>query len=171
MNYRKENDEVLYPKDRFVVLNAADLAFLKAQAFKNPRKRIRICTHQSKDDKVHEMFIVHTKDAYVRPHKHINRSESTYLIEGEVDVILFDDDGEIIKRIEMGPPASGKIFYYRSADPFFHTFCIKTDWICFYETIGGPFNRSDIVFPSWAPDGSDPSQVEKFIRVIRDSGS
>ncbi len=166
MDYRKVNDEVLYPNERFVNLNAADMTFLKAEAFKNPRKRIRLCTHQSTDDNVHEMFIVHVKDAYVRPHKHINKSESLYLIEGEVDVIFFNDHGEIIKKVEMGSPISGKFFYYRLADPFFHTFCIKTDLICFYEVTEGPFNRVDTVFPSWAPDGNDKKSVEVFMRKI-----
>lgn len=163
MDYRKENDEVLYPKDQFVALKAADLAFLKTESFKNPRKRIRLCTHQSMDDKVHEMFIVHTKDAYIRPHKHINKPESFYLIEGEVDVIFFDDQGKIINRLEMGPPASGKLFYYRLSDPIYHTLCIKTDLICFYEVTQGPFNRADTVFPSWAPDGSNVGQVKEFL--------
>lgn len=166
MDYRKVNDEVLYPNERFVSLNAVDLAFLKAEAFKNPRKRIRICTHQSTDDKVHEMFIVHAKDAYVRPHKHIHKSESLYLMEGEVDVIFFDDQGNIIKRIEMGSPASGKLFYYRLTDPLYHTLCIKTGLICFYEVTEGPFNRADTVFPSWAPDGSDDKKAKNFLNKL-----
>ena len=166
MDYRKVNDEVLYPNERFVHLNAIDLAFLKTEAFKNPRKRIRLCTHQSVDDKIHEMFIVHTKDAYVRPHKHINKSESFYLIEGEVDVIFFDDHGDISKKVEMGSPFSGKFFYYRISDPFFHTFCIKTDLICFYEVTEGPFNRFDTIFPTWAPDGSDVEQAKEFLNKL-----
>ena len=67
MNYLKINDEVLYPSERFVDLSAANLVFLKAEAIKNPRKRIRLCAHQSTDDKVHEMFIVHAKVAFFNP--------------------------------------------------------------------------------------------------------
>ena len=52
MEYRKINDEVLYPEQRFVELNAKDVVFLKTEAFKNPRKRVRICTHQSPDDQL-----------------------------------------------------------------------------------------------------------------------
>ncbi len=166
MDYRKINDEVLYPSERFVSLKALDMAFLKTEAFKNPRKRIRFCTHQGMDDKIHEMFIVHAKDAYVRPHKHVNKSESLYLIEGEVDVIFLDDQGKIIKRVEMGPPASGKLFYYRLSEPLYHTFCIKTDLICFYEVTQGPFNREDTIFPSWAPDGSDDKKVKVFLNKL-----
>ncbi len=168
MKYRKINDEVLYPNDRFVSLNGADLTFFKEEALKNPRQRIRLCAHQGMDDRVHEMFIIHAKDAYVRPHKHINKAESLYLIEGEVDVVFFDDEGHMTKRVEMGPPLSGKTFYYRLSDPWYHTLCINTDLICFYEVTQGPFNREDTVFPSWAPDGSDLSQAEKFMSSVRD---
>ena len=78
MEYRKINDEVLYSDGRFVELNSLDLSFLKAAALKNPRKRIRLCTHKDADAKVHEMFIIHTKDAYVRPHRHMSRVESLF---------------------------------------------------------------------------------------------
>ena len=170
MDYRKVNDEVLYPNERFATLDAAGMEFLKREALKNPRKRIRFCSHQGMDEKIHEMFIVHAKDAYVRPHKHINKSESLYLIEGEVDVIFLDDDGQIIKKVEMGPMASGKLFYYRLTDPIYHTFYIKSDLICFYEVTQGPFNREDTIFPSWAPDGSDPSHVVKFMDSLNTKG-
>ena len=115
------------------------------------------------------MFIVHAKDAYVRPHKHVNKPESLFLIEGEVDVVFFDDLGGITKIVEMGPMTSGKTFYYRLADPWFHTLCIKTDVIVFYEVTQGPFNREETVFPSWAPDGSDFSEVEAYMQGVTKS--
>jgi cupin fold WbuC family metalloprotein len=166
MDYRKVNDEVLYPNEQFVSLNATDLAFLKTESFKNPRKRIRLCAHQSMDDKIHEMFIVHTRDAYVRPHKHLNKTESFYLIQGEVDVVFFDDEGRVIRKVEMGELASGKEFYYRLCEPLYHTLLIKSDVICFFEVTSGPFDPKDTVFPSWAPDGSDPGQVKHFMQGV-----
>jgi len=164
MEFRKVSDEVLYPSEQLVKLNADNLAFLKTEAVKNLRKRSRICTHQSKEDKIHEMFIVLTKESYIRPHKHINKSESFYLIEGEVDVIFLDDEGQIIKKVEMGPVHSGKTFYYRLTDPFYHTFYIKSEVICFHEVTQGPFNREDTVFPAWAPDGSDQNEVDEYMK-------
>lgn len=166
MEYRRINEEVLYPKERFVSLNAGEIDFLKKEALKNPRQRIRICTHQSIEDNVHEMFIVHARDAYVRPHKHVNKAESLYLLEGEVDVIFFNDQGEKIKKVEMGPMHTGKTFYYRLSEPLYHTLCIKTDVIVFYEVTEGPFNRGDTVFPTWAPDGSDALLSQNFIRGL-----
>jgi cupin fold WbuC family metalloprotein len=167
MDYWKENDEVLYPRERFVDLSADVLAFLKSEALKNPRKRIRLCTHQGKDDKVHEMFIVHTRDTYVRPHKHIRKAESLFIMEGEVDAIFFDDSGKVVKKVEMGPISSGKCFYYRISEPIYHTLRINSDTLCFHEVAEGPFNPADTVFPSWAPDGSDEAAWKSFMERIK----
>ena len=46
------------------------------------------------------MFIVHPKGAYVRPHKHLDRIESMLVIDGEVDYIMFDDNGKIDNAIK-----------------------------------------------------------------------
>lgn len=166
MAYRKFNDEVLYPEGDFVSVDAQVLSFLKAGALKNPRQRLRLCTHQDVSDKVHEMFIVHTRQAYVRPHKHLKRDESFYLIEGEVDVVFFDDDGRIRKKVEMGDLASGKTFYYRLNEPLYHTLKIKSDVICFFEVTSGPFDPQDTQFPVWAPDGKDEQKVRNFIEGL-----
>jgi len=58
---REESPEVLYAALEVVRLRWPDLEELKALALQNPRKRVRICTHRSPGDLLHEMFIVHTK--------------------------------------------------------------------------------------------------------------
>ena len=59
---------------------------------KNPRQRARYCTHSLVDDEVHEMVIYHKEGTYIRPHKHIGKTESFHLIDGEADVVFFDDE-------------------------------------------------------------------------------
>jgi len=163
MEYKKINDEVLYPKEGFVSLKNADMAFLKAQASKNPRKRIRLCAHQNTDDKIHEMFIVHGKDAYVRPHRHLNKTESFYLMEGEADALFFNEAGQVVRRIEMGALGSGKQFYYRLSEPVYHSLIIKSPAITFFEVTSGPFDLKDTEFPAWAPDGKDEARAKQYM--------
>lgn len=115
MRTKPFNSEVLYPDEPTVQVTHADVAWLKAQAAQNERRRIRLCAHKNIDDSLHEMLIVHTRDIYVRPHKHLNKSESFHVIEGQVDVILFSDDGKITDVIQMSDYASGCCFYYRMA--------------------------------------------------------
>lgn len=171
MEYRKINDEVLYPEGKFVGLKTADLAFLKTQAAANPRKTVRICAHQGPQDKVHEMFIVHSKDTYVRPHRHLNKAESLFLIEGEADAVFFDDDGKIVRTIEMGAAGSGRQFYYRLCEPVYHTLIIRTETIVFFEVTSGPFKAKDTQFASWAPDGRDASLAKQYMKKIQTPGT
>ena len=62
---------------------------------------------QQPGDRLHEMLIVHQRGAYVRPHKHPGKMESTHVVKGLVDVVLFDDDGSVRRTIRMGDYASG----------------------------------------------------------------
>ena len=100
-NYRQQNSEVLYTKDTISTVNRPDVKNLKILFINNERKRIRLCTHSDSNQVLHEMLIVHGKSTYVHPHKHPGKSESTHIIEGLVDIILFDDDGRIDRVIEM----------------------------------------------------------------------
>ena len=148
---RYENPEVLYPDEDIVFVNSADLRELKRLAVLNPSKRIRLCTHPSVGDRLHEMFIVHTQDCYVRPHKHIEKSESMAILEGAVDVVLFHDDGLVKQVISMGEVDTGLTFYQRLPKNVYHMLIIKTEFVVFHEIIEGPFSRENSIFPDWAP--------------------
>ena len=105
------NDEVLVAVDPIAKIGGPEIQLLKERALRNPRQRIRVCAHKSTDDPLHEMLIVHTKDTYVRPHKHFKKSESFHVIEGIVDVIVFDETGKVVEVIEMGDYVSGRDFF------------------------------------------------------------
>ena len=151
IKFRRENDEVLYPEQDVVAVDKSCLDELKRLAQLNPRQRVRLCTHRSPNDPLHEMFIVHMRDCYVRPHKHLGKSESMTILEGEVDVVLFDEDGSIRQVVRMGAPDTGKVFYQRLSDPIYHTLIIRSEFLVFKECTEGPFLRENIVFPEWAP--------------------
>ncbi len=168
---RRESDDVLYPEEDVVVVAATDLKELERLALLNPRKRIRLCAHRSPNDRLHEMFIVHTQDYYVRPHKHIEKAESMAILEGEVDVVLFHEDGAIRQIIRMGAPDSGNVFYHRLSDPIYHTLIIRTKFLVFHESTEGPFLRENTVFPEWAPavqGAASKRYIDQIESSIRD---
>ena len=167
-NYRQQNPEVLYTNDTISTVNRPDVKNLKILSINNERKRIRLCTHSDSNQVLHEMLIVHGKSTYVHPHKHPGKSESTHIIEGLVDIILFDDDGRIDRVIEMGDYASGKIFYYRIATPIFHTLIIRSDILVFHETTNGPFNKESTIFAPWAPEEADSTSVSHFLSNLNE---
>lgn len=166
MKTRKLNDEVLYPDESPVVLDGAFLEELKRRADANPRRRVRLCAHRDPAEPIHEMMIVHSRMTYVRPHQHRTRIESFQVLEGEADLVLFDERGGVARVIRMGPPASGRPFYYRLSEPIFHTLLIYSPHLVFKEVTNGPFNPKDTVFPDWAPDESRPADVEAYLRGL-----
>jgi len=164
-NIYKENDEVLYTKESIVNLTAQDLADIKKMAKLNSRQRIRICSHSSIDDKVHEMIIFHSKGTYVPPHKHLGKCESFHLISGEIDCVIFNNEGTITKTFPMGDYSSGKTFYYRIPADTFHTQLFTKDTF-FHEVTEGPFNRDETIIASWAPDEKDTLKTKKYMSNI-----
>ena len=166
MRIKQFNEEVLFADEQIIKVGQQDIEFLKENAGYNQRKRMRLCTHRDVDDRLHEMFIVHTKDTYVRPHKHLDKSESFHIIEGFVNVVVFDEAGNIVEVIKMGDYSSGRRFYYRISNPYYHTLLITSDFLVFHETTNGPFRRSDTIFASWAPDENDSPDRKEFMEQL-----
>jgi cupin fold WbuC family metalloprotein len=164
---RKKNSEVFYAVDRIIELNAASVQWLKKQAADNIRERARLCTHSNEEDLLHEMLIVHTHGTYIRPHKHIDKSESFHIVEGSVDVILFDDNGEVMRIIKMGNYESKLAFYYRIIDPVYHTLLIRSEVLVFHETTTGPFRPENTVFAPWSPDVDDKNACKSFLSTLQ----
>ena len=167
MNRKKINEEVIIDIASLVQIDKTCLLDLAISAKKNERKRIRLCAHGDIDSRLHEMFIIHEKDTYVRPHKHLNNSESFHIISGEADIIIFHDDGSIQKVISMGDYQSGKIFYYRLKAPDFHTMLIRSEKLIFHETTGGPFIRSNTIFADWSPEEKNLLEVNIFLNDLK----
>jgi len=161
--YRIQNPEVLYSKDGITTIDKAGIDLLKQLSARNPRKRARLCAHLDPTERLHEMLIVHERGAYVRPHRHPGKTESTHIIDGLVDVVVFDDSGQVDSVIHMGDYASGRTFYYRMAVPVFHTLIIRSEALVFHETTNGPFDRKDSVFAPWAPQDDDTEDIGAFM--------
>ena len=164
---RQSSAEVYYAAGREIALDKNAITLLKEKALLNERQRNRICAHKDVTDPVHEMFIVHQRDAYVRPHKHLGKPESYYVLEGEAYIVLFDDAGNIAKLIELGDYNSGRKFYYKLEGSVFHSLLITSDTLVFYETKAGPFNREDTVFASWAPEEQYKGEVRQFMSELQ----
>jgi cupin fold WbuC family metalloprotein len=162
----KFNDEVLYAAESIAQIDAIDIKDLKEKAGRNPRKRIRICMHKDIEDDIHEMFIVHEKSCYVRPHKHFNKIESFHIIEGKADIILFHENGEINRVISMGDLASGLKFFYRLPPSCYHTLLIKSDVLVFHEITNGPFSPDKTALALWSPKETDIDAVSQYMAML-----
>jgi len=166
VNVKEISEEIFYSCDLVTKIDMEAIEFLKTKAAGNKRKRVRICAHPDVDDSLHEMLIAHTKGAYVRPHKHQNKSESFHIIEGKLAVIIFNEDGSIAEVIKMTEPQSNGFFYYRLSASYFHTVIPLSDFVVFHETTNGPFKREDTLFPAWAPPEEDSEASKRFLQNI-----
>jgi cupin fold WbuC family metalloprotein len=163
----KKNSEVYHSKEDFFSLSKEDINRLISLAKNTTRGRVRYCSHSSGQESLHEMFIVHPKGAYVRPHKHLEKIESMLVIDGEVDYVMFDNDGNVDNVVKMGNYESKKSFYQTIRKDKFHTLVIKSEWLVFLEITNGPFDKENTVYAEWSPKESDTLSVEVFLNKIK----
>lgn len=162
MNLERKSPEVFLAKGPIAAIGTEEIAVLKAAADKAPKGRVRINMHQSGDDRLHEMFIAIRPDSYIRPHKHPNKTEAFHLVYGAVDIVVFEDDGQIREIVRLGAGDVARPFYYRMSEPFFHTLVIRTDLLVVHEITNGPFEPSGTVFASFAPEDSNVADATAY---------
>jgi len=164
LSLRKINDEVYMATDKVVRFDRRYVEIIKQSAEKNSRGRARICAHREPTDTLHEMMIAIRSDSYIRPHRHHQKVESFHLIEGSVDVVVFDDDGSISEVVELSTEGN---FYYRLDSPKYHTLLIHSPLLVMHEITNGPFNAALSDWGSFSPtEGSE--EVLSYVGQLRD---
>jgi cupin fold WbuC family metalloprotein len=127
------------------------LARLKTAAIESPLGRCRVCVHVDDAAPVQEMILAMRQDVLFRPHRHPEKTESYHVIEGALDVVVFDEAGTPLRAIELAAIGSGKLFYYRLNEPLYHAVLPRTPVVVFHETTAGPFSKNDAQYADWAP--------------------
>jgi cupin fold WbuC family metalloprotein len=158
----QKSPEVFLAEGPIAEVGARELATLKAAVEASPRRRARINAHPDGEDALHEMIIAIDRTSYVRPHKHPGKSEAFHIIEGEVDIVVFSDDGAIERIIPLGAPGSGRSFYYRMSRPFFHTLIVRSELLVVHEITNGPFRPQATVFADFAPDEFEETKAAAY---------
>lgn len=156
----KKSNDVYQALGSIINIGQSEVAFLKAQLPFSSKGRVRINLHPSSNDLLHEMFIAISAHSYIRPHKHPMKSESFHIIYGEVDIVLFEDDGKIREVISLAHRKNGASFFYRISEPIFHTLVVKSEFVVLHEITNGPFNEGEAIFGTFAPDEIDEVKIE-----------
>jgi cupin fold WbuC family metalloprotein len=139
-----------------------DIAMLAERGLTTARKTIRLCTHENEQSALHEMFIVHASSTFVFPHKHDHKTESALLLDGLMDVVMFDIDGNITRAVRMGDYGSGLPFYIRIPSGVFHAMIARSDRIVYKEATTGPFRRDDFIVAPFATHLTTPEAQLQF---------
>ncbi len=154
--------EVFKNTDNLIIVDQNWITRLKEEAKKSTNRRARLLMHRSHDDLVQEMLIIFCKDCIITPNRSIGKSESLQVIEGEVVVVVFDDEGRVAERIEMGPPGSNMAFMYRLCSAPWHSMIPMSEFVVIHEALEGPFVKSEDLLPSWVPE--EPSKLRNFLQ-------
>lgn len=165
-SFTKAKSTTFFCKEEIIEIGSEQLDLLKQAARQDPLRRARLCLHHDHSDKVQEMVIAFCRDSYVRPHRHVNKSESFHVIEGELEVIFLDDEGQVTHRVRMGPCRSGHTFLYRLSSSLWHTVLPLTEFVIFHETTTGPFVKEETEFPAWGPDEADAEGIRMFLEKV-----
>ncbi len=160
---------IFYPEPAASGVLMADHAiidFLKIEATRSPTRRARVCAHESPQANQHDMLIASCRETYVAPHRHLHRSESFMVIEGEADLLLFDENGAVTDIVAMGPAGSPKPFFYRMPVGRFHSLAIHSNVLIFLESTRGPFDPTQNENASWAPPPEREAEGRAFIAAL-----
>ena len=158
----KNNSDVLF-------VNHEMIEEVKYEALQSPRHMARLLMHLSHEDMVQEMLIAMGKNCLVTPNSSIGKSESLQVVEGRLLLVIFDQNGNVVKEEEMGPIGSNFSSIYRLNSTPWHTMVPLTEMVVVHETLQGPFGNSSDVMPNWVP--SESSGMEKFIQqILKNSG-
>ena len=141
---------------------------LKLIASRNPKKRSRICIHKNNNEKTQEMIIALSNKSFIAPHIHPNgKSESYHVIEGKMNVYVFDKNGKKIKLVKMGDYKSNLDFFYRMSKGYYHMPIAVSKWCIYHEVYSGPFiKHKDVFYPKWAPNEDNKQGVKNFLKKI-----
>lgn len=156
------SEEAYQCSDRLVYLRRSDIDRLKSDVPLTRRKRIRVLVHPGTSHSLHEMLVVYTKATYVRPNLHLGKDESLHILEGEADFVFFDENGSVIKVVQLSASDPAKDFFIRVPQGVFHTIVMNSEMLVIHEATPGPFLPADTLWAPWAPVDSDREACETF---------
>lgn len=164
--YMFESPAVLYSADPVAKVAMRDARMLMQSLAENPALRsTRLCTHKNIDAPLHQMFIVHRKGTYIRPHMHVGREMLVTLFSGEMSVIIFSAHGDIEEVIHMGDFLSEKCFFCSIPAGKYFSQVIKSKHAFLGETLLGPFRPSNVMYADFAPD-VDTDTAGAYLAVL-----
>ena len=137
-------------------ISADDLSALVSRARENERQRAHLNVHDTLDAPVQRLFIVMEPETYIPPHRHsqANKWEFLVLIDGALDLLVFDDDGTVSQRTSLAPD---RIRAVELPPGTWHGYVAMAPDTVVLEVKEGPFTPTpEHDFAPWAPAEQDP---------------
>lgn len=147
------------------LISDALLDEMTAKAAASPRRRTHHNLHGSPNDLVQRFVVVAHSDTYIRPHRHMTKSELCTLVRGRFEVVVFDADGTITERSVIG--AGTPNLAYELPSQTWHTLLALTDGAAFVEVKEGPYDPATAAeFAHWAPEeGGSIADFQRWVKT------
>jgi len=158
----QQSPEVFLAEGPIATIGAEEIEVLRQAVRNTPKRRVRINAHPGSDDELHEMIIAIEPGSYIRPHKHPGKSEAFHIIEGQVDIVVFSEAGEVERIVSLAAKGGRHPFYYRMSTPHFHTLIIRSDLLVVHEITNGPFLPTGTIYAAFAPEEGDTASAAIF---------
>lgn len=129
------------------------LAELDRKAQASPRLRTNHNLHEGPQAAIQRLAIKLRRGTYIRPHRHPQRWELGLVLQGRMELVLFDDGGALAERVTM-TPIQGTLALELPAG-IWHSYVCVSDAATFFEVKEGPYDPALSEFAPWAPAEGD----------------
>lgn len=145
------------------LINTSLLDETSRKASETSRLRMNYNIHSCLNDPVNRMLNALEPGAYLRPHRHLSppKTESYIVLRGELDVLIFDDDGNLLQKQTLNPSTGN----YGIDIPagVWHSMIVKQSKTVIYEVKEGPFTPVAAEdFAGWAAEPDNEEGVKAF---------
>ncbi|TMO44829.1 cupin fold metalloprotein, WbuC family [Pseudoalteromonas sp. S4389] len=130
---------VFFNDQKTLTLDHQCVAHLKKIAQSHPQKCARYCLHHDNYAGVQEMLLVMHRDSRFAPHRHPEyKSESLHIIEGEMGMGVFNDEGDVTQQHLLSAQSQ---FLIRLEGGTWHLPVALSEWVVFHEVFHGPYSK------------------------------
>ena len=136
-----------------------------AKAAQNERLRMNYNIHNCLEDPVNRMLNALEPGTYLRPHRHHTppKTESYIVLRGELDVLIFNNEGKLIQRTVLNPLTGNYGVDIPSGE--WHSMIVKQSGTVIYEVKAGPFSPTvPDDFAPWSPESDNEEGVKEFFK-------
>jgi cupin fold WbuC family metalloprotein len=147
-------------------ITSDNLNTLAGKAAQTPRLRAHLNVHESLDAAVQRLFVATEPGTYMRPHRHpeSHKWEFFLVLEGEIDLLIFNDAGQVIQRTSMSPTATRAVEIPPDA---WHAYvCMQSGTVALEVKQGAYIPTPEHDFAPWSP-AENTAEVADYLAWMR----
>ena len=142
------------------------------KARQSPRRRMNYNFHAGPQDNPHRFLNVLLENTYIAPHRHLRppKAESFLVLEGQIAMFCFADDGSVRSRHVLEHGAGTEAVGIDLPAGVWHSLTAVSPYAVCYEVKPGPWDpATDKEFAPWAPREGEAGAAE-YLRALLANG-